>query len=176
MEKDMTGNCMPIEEPIHKMTQSRISFLKNYILSVLLALFVAYLMLVNFPVTQIGIAASAGLIFVFVIHPEIERLRSTYVVTPSQVIIEEGIISRKRRSVFFDNVADVSVHQNFLQRLLRVGSVVVGSSSGRDYMELKLRGVQRPKELAYSIERLIKEYAGRRRSAVGTKSGAEEAE
>lgn len=149
---------MPIEEPIHKLTQSRISFLKNYILSALLIIFIAYLFLVNFPVSQIGALASAALVIIFVIHPEIERLRSTYVITSSQIIIEEGIIGRKRRSLFFNNSSDISVHQNFLQRVLRYGSVVIGSSSGRDHMELNLKGVRKPKELAYSIERLIKQY------------------
>ncbi|MBU3957903.1 MAG: PH domain-containing protein [Nanoarchaeota archaeon] len=162
---------MPIEEPVHKRTQSRISFVKNYLLSAFLAIFLACLFLIKFPLTQTGLAASAALIFIFVIHPEIERIRSTYVITTSQVIVEEGIISRKRRSVFFDNVADVSVHQNFIQRLLRYGLVTIGSNSGREYMELKLKGVQRPKELAYSIERLIKEYAGGKR---GNKDGKKE--
>ena len=149
---------MPIEEPIHKLTQSRISFLKNYLLSALLIIFIAYLFLTSFPVTQMGLAASATLIFIFVIHPEIERLRSTYIITSSQVIIKEGIIGRKRRSVFFDNVADISVHQNILQRILSYGFVTVGSSSGREHTVINLKGVRRPKELAHNIERLIKEY------------------
>ncbi len=164
---------MPIEEPIHKRTQSRISFIKNYLLSLFLIIFIAYLLLASFPLTQTGIAASAALIFIFIIHPEIERLRTTYMVTASQVIVEEGIASRKRRSVFFDNVADVSVHQNFIQKMLRYGSVTVGSSSGREHMELKLKGVHRPKELAYSIERLIKNYTGGKR---GKKENAEAGE
>ncbi len=149
---------MPIETPLHKLNQSRISFLKNYLLSALLIIFIAYLFLVSFPITQMGLAASAVLILIFVIHPEIERLRSTYVITSSQIIIEDGIISRKRRSLFFNNTSDISVHQNFLQRMLRYGSVVIGSSSGREHMELNLKGVRKPKEMANIIERLIKEY------------------
>lgn len=149
---------MPIEEPIHKLRPSRIAFLKNYLLSAILVIFIIYLFLVSFPLTQTGLMASATLVLIFLILPEIEILRNTYAITASQVIVEEGIISRKRRSVFFDNVADVSVHQNFLQRILRYGSVVVGSSSGREHMELRLKGVQKPKDLAHSIERLIKEY------------------
>lgn len=166
---------MPIEEPIHKLTQARISFVKNYLLSAFLAAFVAYLFLTGFPVTQPGIYAAVALIAVFLALPEIERMRSTYVVTASQIIIEEGVIGRKRRSIFFDNVADVSVHQNILQRLLRYGSVTVGSSSGREHMVLKLKGVRRPKELAYSIERLIKEYVGgKRKKSEGKEDAGEE--
>jgi len=149
---------MPIEQPLHKLTQSRISFLKNYILSAFLIIFVAYLFLASFPITQMGLVASMVLIMIFVIHPEFERLRSTYVITSSQVIVEEGIIGRKRRSLFFNNTSDIFVHQNFLQRLLRYGTVVIGSNSGRDHMELNLKGVRKPKDLAYSIERLIKQY------------------
>jgi len=161
---------MPIEETIHRLKPSRIAFLKNYLLSVFLAVFVAYLFLAGFPIMQTGFMAAAVLVLIFLVLPEIEILRNTYAITSSQVIVEEGIISRKRRSVFFDNVADVSVHQNFLQRILRYGSVIVGSSSGRAHMELRLKGVQKPKELAYSIERLIKNYTGEKR---GKKENAE---
>lgn len=167
---------MPIENPIHKLTQTRVSFMKNYALSAFLAAFLAYLFLTGFPVMQTGLYASAALIAIFLALPEIERIRSTYVVTASQVIIEEGIIGRKRRSVFFDNVADVSVRQNFLQRLLHYGSVTVGSSSGREHMVLTLKGVGRPKELAYSIERLIKEYGSGKRAAKPEAGGKKEEE
>lgn len=149
---------MPIEEPIHRLRPSRISFLKNYLLSALLLAFLAYLFLTGFPIMQLGVYASIALIAIFLALPEIERMRSTYVVTSSQVIIEEGIISRKRRSLFFNNTSDISVHQNFLQRTLRYGSVVIGSSSGREHMELNLKGLRSPKKMAYTIERLIKEY------------------
>lgn len=151
-------SLMPIEEIIHKLKPSRIAFLKNYLLSAFLAVFVVCLFLTGFPIMQMGLYVASILIVIFLALPEIEKLRSTYVITSSQVIVEEGIISRKRRSLFFNNTSDISVHQNFLQRMLRYGSVVIGSSSGRDHMELNLKGVQRPKELAYSIERLIKEY------------------
>ncbi len=149
---------MPIEETIRRLRPSRISFLKNYLLSALLAIFLAYLYLVRFPVMQFGFYAAAFLALLFLALPEIERLRSTYAITSSQAIIEEGIISRKRRSIFFSN-ADVAVHQNFLQRLLRYGSVTVGSSTGREHMELRMKGIKKPKELAYSIEKLIRDYS-----------------
>lgn len=149
---------MPIEDTIHRLKPSRISFLKNYMLSAFLAILLLYLFLTGFPIVQYGLYASVFLILLFVALPEFERMRNTYAITASQVIVEEGIISRKRRSVFFDNVADVSVNQNFLQRMLRYGSVVIGSSSGREHMELDLKGVRRPKEVAHNIERLIKEY------------------
>lgn len=155
---------MPIEEPIHRLKPSRIAFLKNYLLSAFLAIFLAYLFLAGFPISQTGLYAAGILILVFIALPEIEILRNTYAITASQVIVEEGLVSRKRRSVFFDNVADVSVHQNFLQRLLRYGSVVIGSSSGREHMELKMKSVRKPKEAAHNIERLIKDYGGKRKS------------
>ncbi len=167
---------MPIEEPIHRLKPSRISFVKNYALSVIFAAFLVYLFIVSFPITQIGLAASITLIFIFIIHPEIERMRNTYVVTSSQVITEEGIISRRRRSIFLNNASDVSVRQNFLQRMLHYGSINIGSSSGRDYMELVFKGVERPKELAYSIERLIKDYTATRPKPDAKKDDAKKEE
>ncbi len=149
---------MPIEETIHKLKPSRVAFLKNYLLSASLAAFLAYLFLTGFPISQMGLYAAGILVLVFIALPEIEILRNNYAITASQVIVEEGIISRKRRSLFFNNTSDISVHQNFLQRMLRYGSVVIGSSSGRDHMELNLKGVRKPKEMAHNIERLIKQY------------------
>jgi len=175
MEEDLKikSDFMPIEEPIHKLKPSRIAFLKNYMLSALLASFVAYLFLTGFPLVGPVWMTSFLLILIFLALPEIERLRNTYVVTSSQVITEEGIVSRKRRSIFFNNV-DVSVHQNFFGRLLRYGTVSIGSSTGRDYMELRLRKVQRPKELAYSIERLIRDYSNIRTRHENAEKGKDE--
>lgn len=150
---------MTIEKPLLKLRPSRIAFAADYILAGLLVFFLYLLSSINFPINDIGFYAVLALIFIFLISPEVQKISYHYKVTSSQVVAEEGIISRKRKSVFLDNVADISVHQNALERTLGFGSVIIGSSSGREHMQLNLKGVRRPKKIAYEIEKLIKEYA-----------------
>ncbi len=149
---------MTVDKIILKTKPHRISFVKEYVLAALLVVFLFYLNSIGFPINNFGNYAAFTMIILFVILPEFHRMRNRYIVTASQVIVEEGIISRKRKSVFMDNIADVGVHQNFFQRLLHFGTVTIGSSSGREHMELKLKGVFQPKLVAHEIEKLIKEY------------------
>lgn len=155
---------MAIEKPILKLRPSRIGFLKDYLLALFLALFLIYLNLINFYIIWLGYAAAVILILILIASPEIQKIRNVYKITPSQVIVEEGIIGRKRKSVFMDNIADVSVQQNILERLVGFGTVVIGSSSGREHMELKLSAIKRPKKVAYEIERAIKSYSKQKSS------------
>ena len=156
---------MPIEEPIYTLTQTRLSFYKDYLLAFFLVYLVFMLKIMGFPIKSIGIFLAGFFVVIFILLPEINRLRTTYSITKSQIITEEGIFSRKRISVFFDNVADFSVHQNFVERSLKYGTLIIGSNSGRDYMELKLKNIKNPKKVVYDIERLIKEYVGGSKSS-----------
>ncbi len=149
---------MAIDKHILKLRPCRLFFINEYTLALLLILFLFYLNSIGFPINNFGNYAAFTMIILFVILPEFHRMRNRYIVTASQVIVEEGIISRKRKSVFMDNIADVSVQQNILQRLLHFGTVMIGSSSGREHMELKLKGIFQPKKVAHEIEKLIKEY------------------
>ncbi len=163
---------MPIDEAVHTLTQCRTSFYKDYLLAFLMLYLIFILKLFNIPVSNIGMSLALILAAIFVISPEIERMRTTYTITKSQIIVEEGIFSRKRRSIFFDNVSDFSVHQSMSEKMMKYGTVVIGSISGRDYMELSLKNIKNPKEVVHKIERMIKEYIQGKQSASDRKHGA----
>lgn len=149
---------MTIDKYILKLRPCRVSFIKEYALALFLIFFLFYLYSIGFPISLFGYFIAGILIILFLILPEFSRLRNRYIVTQSQVIVEEGIVSRKRKSVFMNNIADVEVQQNIFQRFLHFGTVMVGSSSGREHMELRLKGVWQPKIVAHEIEKLIKQY------------------
>lgn len=149
---------MAIEEPVLKLRPSRIGFIKEYSLILFLIWIIVLLKFLNFGLNVFGLAAATVFILVLLSSVEIERLRNVYKITPSHVIVERGIISKKRQSVFFSNIADISVQQNITQRLCGFGDVVLGSTSGRDYTELKFKKIKKPKDVAHTVERLLKEY------------------
>ncbi len=149
---------MSIEKPLFNLRPSRIYFASDYMLAAFLAAVVAILSAYEIKVSELGLASAGALIVIFLLSPEYKKLNNLYIVTKSQVIVEQGIISRKRKSVFMNNVADISVDQNIVGRALRYGNLVLGSASGREHMELKLEGIRNPKRVAHEIEKLIKHY------------------
>lgn len=146
---------MTTEEIVLRLKPSRISFLKEYILAIFLLLFLFFIRTI-ISVNEIGIIVALVLVFIFIISPEITRARKLYIIAEDKVIIEQGIVSKRRRSILFVNVADVSVEQNYLQRILKFGNVMIGSMSGRDFMELNFKGIRKPREIAHKIEEMMK--------------------
>jgi len=148
---------MPIEKPVISGRPTRLAFLKEYILSLILLLMVLVIIVTGMPIFSFAIYLAIALAIFFIFLVEFNRLRNKYEITQSQVIVQEGMVSKRRMSVFMDNISDVNVKQGYFQRLLNYGRVIVGSASGRDYMELEMK-VRKPQDLAHKIERLIKAY------------------
>ena len=132
-------------------------YLKEYGLASALVTTVLAMWLMGLSPFIIFVYGAVALAAFLVAAAEFSRLRHSYRITPSHVIIEEGIISKKRKSFSMANISEVSVNHNYLQRMLKYGTVVVGSSSGRDMMSLSLR-VHRPRRIAVRLEGMIKDY------------------
>lgn len=153
---------MAIEAPVFRGRPTRFAFLKDYILAAFLFASVLAVRMAGLYVYPLALYAAIALAVIFIIMAETARLSNSYCVTPSQVIVQEGIVSSHRYSVFMDNISDVNVRQSRLQRLLGYGRVIIGSSSGREHMQLKMVA-RNPQKTAHSIERLIHEYAHRKK-------------
>ena len=148
---------MTLEEPLYMLRPTRTASLDVYALAAMpLALIVA-LSFVNFPVPFWSIWAASGLAVVLLGSIEYNRLSSRYKITPSQIVVEDGIVSKRRFSLFLNNVTDVTVRQSNLQRILGYGTVIAGSASGIQQMQLSMT-VRKPRELAQRLEHLIREY------------------
>ena len=100
--------------------------------------------------------ATVGVIIFFLIYIESFRFSHSYKITPSQVVIEHGIIRKKRDSVFLSSISDVNVHQGYLGRFLKYGTISIGPTSGSE--AIQMLGIRNPKKIALELEKLIHAY------------------
>lgn len=71
----------------------------------------------------------------------------TLEITDRRSVYRRGLISRQTSEVLHEDIRNLKVDQNLLQRLLGVGDVGL-SSAGQDDMEIVIRQVPHPDQLA----------------------------
>lgn len=75
------------------------------------------------------------------------------VVTNKRSIRHEGVIRRHTTEVLHDHVRSVDINQNFLQRILSVGTIGI-DSAGQDGIEIEMDDIPRP----YEVKKIIDKY------------------
>jgi membrane protein YdbS with pleckstrin-like domain len=83
-----------------------------------------------------------------------------YRLTNYRLFTETGLLSRDINEIELLRVDDVSVHQNFLQRIWNVGTITVLAPSDTLNPSLKLIGIKNPIE----VKELIRTHMRRRRA------------
>lgn len=73
-------------------------------------------------------------------------------ITTERSIYRSGIIHRFTSEVRHDDVRNIKMDQNFKERLLKFGDIAI-SSSGQDDMEIVIRDIPHPQEIADLIRR-----------------------
>ena len=147
---------MPIEAPIYSLKPSRIFFLKEYLIAAFFAALYFFLPAIGFamqPLTEYTIFASIAF---FIIYVETFRFSHSYKITPSQVVIEHGIIQKKRDSVFLSSISDVNVKQGYFARDLNYGTIAIGPTSGSE--AIQMLGIKNPRKIALELDKLIHTY------------------
>lgn len=74
----------------------------------------------------------------------------TLTVTTKRSILRKGLISKRTSEVEHDDVRNIQVDQNVVQRLLNIGHISI-SSAGQSTMEIIARGVPDPEGIASVI-------------------------
>ncbi|MGQ0797077.1 MAG: PH domain-containing protein [Methanobacteriota archaeon] len=109
---------------------------------------------------------AAVVFFVFglvsLLYAELVRKSTRYVITDVKVIREEGILSKRTAMVPYSHLERVDVTQSVLQRILRIGTVVV--DTGDDSISIDM--VPKPSE----IQRILSQRMGRRPTEAATGS------
>ena len=147
---------MSVDPPLKNLRRSRLSFIKEYFLLILLIAALLAVYLYNIEVNKAVMAGALVLIALLIVYVEVSRVQTHYSLTPSQIVTEYGIIKKEKESVFLDNVANIGIKQGYLQRLLHLGDITITPSAGKEDMVMK--GVRSPKKIHSQIERLIKGY------------------
>ena len=147
---------MTIDKPVHVLRRSRLSFFKEYALTIFLIGLLLAIVFYNIEVNKAVTASILIFIALMVLYVEIARTQTQYLITPSQIVTEYGIIKKQKESVFLDNVANIGIKQGYLQRIFHFGDVSITPSAGKE--EMIMKGVRTPKKIHSEIERLIKGY------------------
>lgn len=133
---------------------SRISFFYNYILVVLLAFF---LIIVHSPslsdsLKSIAILISIPLILILIAEPEFVRVYRYYLLEEENVTMVEGILSKKKLSIPYDQIASTTILKTVLGRILKFGDVNIAGFKS----DIVMKGMRRPDEIFEMIEKKIK--------------------
>ena len=150
---------MPTDETLRQMNPTRLAFLRDYSLAAFLLILVAAVASSGYTIANYAFWAAIGLAILIVAYAEYSRFRTRYIITRNQAIVEQGIISNTKKSLFFHNIADVHLRQDYLERSLGYGRVILGSASGENRIKLI---VKEPEKLAREIEKLMKEHYGKK--------------
>lgn len=95
-----------------------------------------------------------GIFILFIILAIIDHYRILYIITNKRVIRRVGIIAKYEKSVFCEEVTDVRLHQNFIERILGIGGIEVDTSEPG--IEMDIEDVRNP-EIIYNI---VNNYVG----------------
>ena len=147
---------MTIDKPTRVLRRSRLSFLKEYAITLLLIAVVATLIFYKIEVNKSVVPIMLLTIALLIIYVEIARMQTQYLLTPSQLVTEYGIIKKEKESVFLDNVGNIGIKQGYLQRIFHFGDITITPSAGKE--DIVMKGVRTPKKVHNEIERLIKGY------------------
>jgi membrane protein YdbS with pleckstrin-like domain len=87
--------------------------------------------------------------FGLAIWKHLQQWTETYILTSDRIEISTGIFSKTVRNIPLSKVQDVTVEQTFVQRLLRLGNVVVDSAATTG--KITFRDIYQPHALADQI-------------------------
>ncbi|QDT62842.1 PH domain-containing protein [Calycomorphotria hydatis] len=83
----------------------------------------------------------------------LETLATTFVITNKRSRLRTGLISKSTTEVQHDDIRNLQVNQSIWQRMFDVGDLAI-SSSGQDDLEIKVKGIPDPNDLANDIRKM----------------------
>lgn len=137
-----------------KYKTSRISFFSNYLFASFLLVFLALVFLLNFSESSKSIAllVCVPLVLVALLEPEIVRIYRYYLLEEDNITMVEGIFSKKKISIPYDQIAGTTIKKSLLGRILKFGDVKV--SGFKD--EILLKGIKNPDKVYEYFQKMIR--------------------
>ncbi len=136
-----------------KLRPSRRSFIKNYILGVLLLLIItAYDIVFKLP-DEIYLFL-LFLVALFFIEPEVERAMLEYRITKNEVVEIKGLVAKRRSYIPYKEISQITIGKGILGRLLNFGNIKVVSAAGME-SSITIRGVSDPERYFKLIKKKV---------------------
>ncbi|MEM7821280.1 MAG: PH domain-containing protein [Candidatus Aenigmatarchaeota archaeon] len=142
-----------------KYKTSRVSYIPNYVLTILLITFISLIYL-NFgggTFFVLLLCPSFFIIFFLVFEAEFEKIFREYRITEDGITKIEGVLSKKSTTIPYLNVSDVRLYKSVLGRMFKYGDVEIKGYNE----EIKMRGIRNPEWLYERIKEKISSATGR---------------
>lgn len=159
---NLIGKAMPrIPEKGITYKTSRLAYIHNYILAIIVAVFLILIFpRLNFTIfitniqQMISYAIVFGLILIITFlfeEPSIERWIRKYVITNNEVMKVEGILRKKKFAIPYQSIADVKMNKGIMGRIFNFGSIeVMGFKE-----PIKMKDIRNPDEVLRIIENKV---------------------
>lgn len=85
------------------------------------------------------------------------RISHEYVFTNHRILIKRGWISNKTISIHYNRITDVSINQNIIDRILKIGSVSISTAGSEGYKAV-LAHVSKPHQIKRRLYSLKESY------------------
>jgi membrane protein YdbS with pleckstrin-like domain len=140
---------------------SRVSYMQNYVIAVLVAILLVLIFpYLNFTIfirtaqELISYLIVFGLIIVITFmfeEPTIERWIRRYVVSNNEVMKIEGIFRKKKFAIPYQSIADVKISKGVVGRIFNFGNIeIMGFKEG-----INMKGIRNPDEVLRMIENKV---------------------
>ena len=73
-----------------------------------------------------------------------KRRGLTLTIMPERVVLERGVLSKQSTNLFISDVRAVEVRQSVLQRIFKIGTVVIDTAAGDTSNEIVASGMPNP--------------------------------
>lgn len=74
------------------------------------------------------------------------RISNEFIFTNKRIIVKKGWIETKIKTIYYDQITDISVDQSLLDRLIKTGTLSI-STAGSDGYEAVIRHINQPYEV-----------------------------
>jgi len=143
---------------------SRVSYVQNYLLVVLLIT----LLLQVLPMLDsrsrfysIFLIGTVLLVAWLLEEPELERMTRQYHITGGEVMMVEGIFSKKRRVITYSNVSNIDVVKSVIGRVFNYGDIIIVGPDPS--IKIRMNGMRNPDELYRIINSKVSKLVGHHR-------------
>jgi len=92
-----------------------------------------------------------------IIWKEMERRKTTYLVTDKRIIKEVGIMGKRTTSTIYRKITDVHMTQSMIQRMLGIGNIILNTAGGEG-PEIILSGIDNAPAVKKEIEKAWTDY------------------
>lgn len=128
----------------------------GFLVNIMYSIQSAAINIVHLPLVQYSIYFILFVIFVvilWVIYDLIKWYSKKYILTNQRIISQDGLIRRKKSSIIYDKIEDITIFQNLSSRLVSAGTIHI--YGGHDAMHVVLEDVPNPDDIEEEISKLM---------------------